>query len=80
MVREKVKLVWMAARIEARRGIGFYSGRYRFQDTSSFPKPKLEQNCELRGTDNIHGKIYEHILAQNRGYCVYYPSNTLPRA
>ena len=36
-------------------------------------------NCELRGTDNIQGQISVHIFAQNRRYCVFYPSNILQR-
>ena len=35
------------------------------------------QNCELRGTDHIQGRIYEHIFAQIIGYCIYHPSNIL---
>ena len=35
------------------------------------------QNCELRGTDHIQGRIYEHIFARIIGYCVYHPSNIL---
>ena len=26
---------------------------------SSFPRAKLEENCELRGTDDLQGKKYE---------------------
>ena len=33
--------------------------------------------CELRGTDNVQGKISEFIFAPNGGYCVYHPSNNL---
>ena len=36
-----------------------------------------DANCELQGTDNVQGQIYEHIFPQNRGYCVYHPSNIL---
>ena len=38
------------------------------------------QNCELRGTDHIQGRIYEHIFARIIGYCVYHPSNILRTA
>ena len=41
---------------------------------------KLEENCELRGTDNVQGQISEHIFAPNGGYCLYYPSNLLRNA
>ena len=34
---------------------------------------------ELRGTNIVKGKIYEHILAQDRGYRLYFPSNILQR-
>ena len=36
---------------------------------------QLEENCELRGTNNVRGQISEHIFAPNGGYCVCYPSN-----
>ena len=35
----------------------------------------LELRFSLLGTDNLQGKISEHIFAPNGGYCVYYPSN-----
>ena len=34
---------------------------------------------ELRGINNVKGKIYEHVLAQDRGYRLYFPSNILQR-
>ena len=49
--------------------------RYLFREANSFPRAKLEKNCELRGTDNIQGQISEPIFAPNGGYCLYYPSN-----
>ena len=45
----------------------FVGGRYLFL--------KLEENCELRGTDYVQGRISEHIFAPNGGYRTYYPSN-----
>ena len=45
-----------------------------FGDANSFPRAKLEEYCELRGTDNIRGQIYEHTFRQNGGYCFYYSS------
>ena len=30
---------------------------------NSFPRAKLEENCELRGTDNVQGQVSEHIFA-----------------
>ena len=50
-------------------------GHYLFREANSFPRAKLEENCELRGTDNVQGQISEHIFAPNGGYCLYYPSN-----
>ena len=40
----------------------------------------LEENCELRGTGNVHGQISEHIFAPNGDYYVYYPSNSFRNA
>ena len=31
---------------------------------NSFPRVKLEENCELRGTDNVQGQISEDISPQ----------------
>ena len=53
----------------------FVRGHYLFQEANSFPRAKLEENCELRGTDNVQGQISEHIFAPNGGYCLYYPLN-----
>ena len=53
----------------------FVRGRYLFREANSFPRAKLEENCELRGTDYVQGQISEHIFAPNGGYCLYYPSN-----
>ena len=41
----------------------FVSGHYLFREADSFPRAKLEENCELRGTDNVRGQISEHIFA-----------------
>ena len=53
----------------------FVRGHYLFREANSFPRAKLEENCELRGTDNVQGQISEHIFAPNGDYCLYYPSN-----
>ena len=37
-------------------------GHYLFQEANSFPRAKLEENCELRGTDNVQGQISVHIF------------------
>ena len=53
----------------------FVRGHYLFREANSFPRAKLEENCELRGRDNIQGQISELLFAPNGGYCLYYPSN-----
>lgn len=55
-------------------------GHYLFRDANSFPRAKLEANCEHQGTENVHGQTYEHISAPIGGYCVYYPSSIFQRA
>ena len=50
-------------------------GRYLSREAISFPKALLEENCELRATDNIQEQISEYIFAPNGDYCVCYPSN-----
>ena len=42
----------------------FVRGHYLFQEANSFPRAKLEENCELRRTDNVQGQITEHISPQ----------------
>ena len=42
----------------------FLCGHYLFLVAHSFPRAKLEENCELRGTDNVPGQISENIFAQ----------------
>ena len=49
-------------------GILVVRGHYLFRETNSFPRAQLEENCELRGTDNVQGQISEHIFAPNGGY------------
>ena len=55
----------------------FVRGHYLFREanSTSFPRVKLEENCELRGTDNVQGQISEPIFAPNGDCCLYYPSN-----
>ena len=55
-------------------------GHCPFQDASSFQRAKLEENRELRGTDNVQGHIYEHVFAHNEGYCGKYRSHIFQRA
>ena len=33
----------------------------------------LSENYSLLGTDNVRGKISEHIFAPNGGYCLFIP-------
>ena len=35
----------------------FVRGHYLFREANSFPRAKVEGNCELRGTDNVQGQI-----------------------
>ena len=58
----------------------FVRGHYLFREANTFPRAKLEENCELRGTDNVQGQISEHIFATDGGYCLYYPSNLFRNA
>ena len=53
----------------------FVRGHYLFREGNSFPRAYLEENCELRGIDNVRGQISEHIIAPNGDYCVYYSTN-----
>ena len=53
----------------------FVCGYYLFGEANSFPRAKLEESCELRGTDNVQGQIVSIFLKPNGGYCGYYPSN-----
>ena len=46
----------------------FVREHYLFREANNFPGAKLEENCELRGTDNAQGQISEHIFAPNGGY------------
>ena len=41
----------------------FIRGHYLFREANSFPRAKLEENCELRGTGNVQGQISEHVFA-----------------
>ena len=43
-------LVRKYARIFVRR-------HYLFGEANSFPRAKLDENCELQGTDNVQGQI-----------------------
>ena len=49
----------------------YLSADVMFREANSFPRAKLEENYELRGTDNVQGQISEHIFAPNGGYCLF---------
>ena len=44
----------------------FVRVHYLFREANSFPR--LEENCELPGTDNVQGQISAHIFAPNGDY------------
>ena len=50
-------------------------GHNLFREANSFPRVKLEENCELRGTDDVQGQISERLFPPNGDYCVHLPSN-----
>ena len=52
--------IWNYARI-------FFLIYYLFLEAHSFPRA----NCLCRKTDNVRGKISEHLFAPNGGYCLY---------
>ena len=64
------------------------AGILLFREANSFPRAKLEENCELQGTDIVQGQISEHIFAPNGGYARIYvrghylfrEANSFPRA
>jgi len=43
----------------------FVRGHYLFREANSFQRAKLEENCELRGTDNVQGQnIWTYFRSQ----------------
>ena len=40
----------------------FVRGHYLSREANTFTRAKLEENCELRGKDNVQGQISEHIF------------------
>ena len=42
---------------------------------NSFPRARLEENCDLRGTDIFKDKYANISSKSSGGYWVYYPSN-----
>ena len=40
----------------------FVRGHYLFREANSFARAKLEEDCELRRTDNVQGQISKHIF------------------
>ena len=55
----------------------FLCGHYLFREANSFSRAKLDENCELRGTDNVQGQMYEHnyFRLKWRLKCLCYPLN-----
>ena len=47
-----------------------------FRDANSFSGAKLEESCELRGTDYFQGQKYEHIFQRKMEATV--TTNSLP--
>jgi len=43
--------------------LGYLSANIIFSEKRSFPRAKLEENCELCGTDYVQGQISEQIEA-----------------
>ena len=46
---------------------------YLFLVAYSFLRASLPENCSLLGTNNVPGKISEHIFVPNGHYCLYIP-------
>ena len=40
--------------------------------SDSCPRAKHEGNCDLRGTDNVQGKLFVHISEAKRVNCLYF--------
>ena len=51
-----------------------------FEKRTVFRERSSEENCELRGIDNVQGQISQPIFAPTGGYCVYYSSNLFRNA
>ena len=48
----------------------FVRGHCLFQDANNFTRVNLEDNCELRGADNVQEQISVYIFAKTRGYFI----------
>ena len=51
-----------------------YSETRTLSSRAHTSRAKLEEKCELRGTDSVQGEVSEHNFPPNGSYCVY-PSN-----
>ena len=78
--RARVEYINSSRRLARKYSRIFVRGHYLFREENSFPRAKLEENCQLQGTDNFQGQIFEHIFAPNGDYCLYYPSNLFRNA
>ena len=55
---------WRTASISTKTWLDFLAcGHYLFRELNSFPYVSLSEICLFRGTDNLHGQIYEHIFS-----------------
>ena len=73
-INENEKCIWSVKYMYYIYARIFVRGLYLFREANSFPRAKLEENCELRGTDNVQGQISEHIFAAKLRLFSYYPS------
>ena len=63
MIQFLIKLINNSLHLARKYARIFVRGHYLFREANSFPKAKLEENCEHRGTDNVRGQISKHIFA-----------------
>ena len=49
----------------------FVRGHYLSREANSFPRAKLEENYELRGTDNVQGQKYPSIFSGQMATIVF---------
>ena len=73
MQKHILKIINTIASICLQKYTGIFVLGYLFLEAHSFLRAKLEENCELLGTDNTRGQISVHIFAPNAGYCLFIP-------
>ena len=79
-IDQKDKCINNSLRLARKYAKIFVREHYLFREANSCPRVQLEENCELRGTDNVQGQISLHVFAPNGGYRVYYLSNLFRNA